>query len=43
MILHTVKRCALGAASDALAPPTLPAAAQAPALPPTSPTVACPP
>ena len=41
MIVHIVKRCAFGAALDALAFPTLRAAAQTPSPPPTSPTVAC--
>ena len=42
MSLHIVQRCALGAALMALADPALSAAARTPALPPISPTVACP-
>jgi FtsP/CotA-like multicopper oxidase with cupredoxin domain len=42
MIVDIVKRGAIGAALVALASPTLPAAAQTPALAPTSPVVPCP-
>ena len=42
MMMHIVKPCVIGAALVALVLPAVPAAAQAPALPPTSPTVDCP-
>ena len=42
MILHNLRRSAFGAALLALSFPALPAAAQTPALAPTSPTVDCP-
>jgi FtsP/CotA-like multicopper oxidase with cupredoxin domain len=42
MIVDIVKRGAIGAALVALASPTLPAAAQTPALAPTNPIVGCP-